>query len=39
VLTEMLNDPDSERSERVMQAVLRMQKLEIEPLRRAFAGQ
>jgi predicted 3-demethylubiquinone-9 3-methyltransferase (glyoxalase superfamily) len=35
---EMLNDPDSEKSQRVMAAVLTMKKLEIETLQRAFAG-
>ena len=36
VLTEMLKDKDYEKVERVMQAMLRMKKIEIEPLRRAY---
>jgi predicted 3-demethylubiquinone-9 3-methyltransferase (glyoxalase superfamily) len=35
VLSELLGDPDWERSERVMQAMLNMQKLEIDVLERA----
>lgn len=38
VLVEMLNDPDLERSQRVMQAMLRMKKIEIEGLRQAYQG-
>jgi predicted 3-demethylubiquinone-9 3-methyltransferase (glyoxalase superfamily) len=35
VLTELLDDPDPERSQRVMRAMLEMQKLDISRLRRA----
>lgn len=38
ILTRMLADPDSGKSERVMQAVLQMRKLEIAELKRAYAG-
>jgi predicted 3-demethylubiquinone-9 3-methyltransferase (glyoxalase superfamily) len=38
VLPELLTDPDSEKAQRVMSAMLQMRKLEIEPLRRAYAG-
>lgn len=38
VLESMLNDPDSERAERVMTAVLRMKKLDVAELERAHAG-
>jgi predicted 3-demethylubiquinone-9 3-methyltransferase (glyoxalase superfamily) len=37
VLTELLADPDREKSQRVMQAMLSMRKIEIEPLERAAA--
>ncbi len=37
-LPELLTDPDPARSERVMQALLRMKKLDLEQLRRAHAG-
>jgi predicted 3-demethylubiquinone-9 3-methyltransferase (glyoxalase superfamily) len=37
-LVEMLKDPESERSQRVMNAMLRMKKLDIAELRRAYAG-
>jgi predicted 3-demethylubiquinone-9 3-methyltransferase (glyoxalase superfamily) len=36
VLWEMVSDPDSEKSESVMQALLRMKKLDIEGLKRAY---
>lgn len=36
VLREMLADLDAEKSQRVMRALLRMKKLEIEPLRQAY---
>jgi predicted 3-demethylubiquinone-9 3-methyltransferase (glyoxalase superfamily) len=39
VLPELLNDPDSEKSERAFQAMMEMKKLDIEGLRRAFAGE
>jgi predicted 3-demethylubiquinone-9 3-methyltransferase (glyoxalase superfamily) len=38
VLIEMINDPDSEKSERVMEAMLQMKKIDIEKLNRAYAG-
>ncbi|HEX2134636.1 MAG TPA: VOC family protein [Microvirga sp.] len=38
VLGEMLRDPDSARSERVMTAVLQMTKLDIAALQQAYAG-
>lgn len=37
-LTEMINDPDYEKSQRAMAALLQMRKLDIEALRRAYAG-
>ncbi len=37
-LPEMMTDPDPARSERVMVALLRMKKLDLEQLRRAHAG-
>ena len=37
VLPELLGDPDREKSQRVMQAMLRMQKIEIDALERAAA--
>jgi predicted 3-demethylubiquinone-9 3-methyltransferase (glyoxalase superfamily) len=38
-LLEMLQDPDPERSKRVMAAMLKMTKLDIATLRRAYEGQ
>jgi predicted 3-demethylubiquinone-9 3-methyltransferase (glyoxalase superfamily) len=38
VLIEMLHDKDSEKSERVMKAMLQMQKIDIETLKEAYAG-
>jgi predicted 3-demethylubiquinone-9 3-methyltransferase (glyoxalase superfamily) len=38
VLIEMLMDPDAGRSQRVMTAMLRMKKIDIEELRRAYVG-
>jgi predicted 3-demethylubiquinone-9 3-methyltransferase (glyoxalase superfamily) len=38
VLGELLGDPDPEKSQRVMAAMLKMSKIEIEPLRRAYEG-
>ncbi len=38
VLPEMLTDSDSEKSARVMNAMLQMKKLDIDPLKRAYAG-
>ena len=37
-LLDMLTDPDSEKSQRAMQAMLQMKKIEIDALKRAFAG-
>ncbi|WP_347905837.1 VOC family protein [Pseudomonas purpurea] len=38
-LTDMMKDPDTAKSQRVMQALLRMKKLDIAILERAFNGQ
>ena len=38
-LGELLQDPDPEKSNRVMQAMLQMSKLDIAGLQRAYAGQ
>jgi len=38
ILFEMLNDPDSAKSQRTMAAMLQMKKLDIGELERAFAG-
>jgi predicted 3-demethylubiquinone-9 3-methyltransferase (glyoxalase superfamily) len=38
VLIEMLQDKDSEKSERVMKAMLQMQKIDIKTLTEAYAG-
>jgi predicted 3-demethylubiquinone-9 3-methyltransferase (glyoxalase superfamily) len=38
VLTEMLNDADSEKSQRTMEAMLRMKKIDTDGLKRAYAG-
>ena len=38
VLPEMLTDSDSEKSARVMNTMLQMKKLDIDPLKRAYAG-
>jgi predicted 3-demethylubiquinone-9 3-methyltransferase (glyoxalase superfamily) len=38
-LGEMLQDPDAEKSNRVMQAMLQMSKIEIAGLQRAYEGQ
>jgi predicted 3-demethylubiquinone-9 3-methyltransferase (glyoxalase superfamily) len=39
ILAELMGDKDPEKSKRVMQAMLQMDKIEIEPLRRAHAGE
>jgi predicted 3-demethylubiquinone-9 3-methyltransferase (glyoxalase superfamily) len=39
ILEEYVRDPDPEKSQRVMQAMLKMGKIEIEPLERAYAGE
>jgi predicted 3-demethylubiquinone-9 3-methyltransferase (glyoxalase superfamily) len=38
VLPEMINDPDSEKSQRAMKAMLQMKKIDIDELKRAYAG-
>ena len=37
ILAELMSDPDPEKSKRVMQSMLKMDKIEIEPLKRAHA--
>ncbi|MRR34589.1 VOC family protein [bacterium] len=39
VLDELLSDPDAEKSERVMKAMLQMKKIDIDALKRAYGGQ
>jgi predicted 3-demethylubiquinone-9 3-methyltransferase (glyoxalase superfamily) len=39
VLGEMLNDEDDEKSQRVMQAMLQMEKLDIKPLKQTYEQQ
>jgi predicted 3-demethylubiquinone-9 3-methyltransferase (glyoxalase superfamily) len=38
ILSQMLEDPDESKTERVMEAFLQMKKIEIEALRRAYEG-
>ena len=38
VLGEMISDPDSNKSQRVMEAMLKMKKIDIDELKRAYAG-
>jgi predicted 3-demethylubiquinone-9 3-methyltransferase (glyoxalase superfamily) len=38
ILPEMIGDPDSARSQRAMEAMLTMKKIDIEALKRAFAA-
>jgi len=38
-LPELLGDPDPEKSQRVMKAMLQMSKIDIEALRKAYKGQ
>ncbi len=38
ILPELINDPDTIKSQRTMQALLQMKKLDIAALQRAFAG-
>jgi predicted 3-demethylubiquinone-9 3-methyltransferase (glyoxalase superfamily) len=37
-LPEMVNGPDSEKSQRAMTAMLQMKKIDIDGLKRAYAG-
>jgi predicted 3-demethylubiquinone-9 3-methyltransferase (glyoxalase superfamily) len=39
VLGEMLSDGDAEKSGRLMQAMMQMSKIEIEPLEQAYSAQ
>ena len=39
ILGELLNDPDSEKSRRVMQAMMKMNKININKLKQAYEGQ
>jgi predicted 3-demethylubiquinone-9 3-methyltransferase (glyoxalase superfamily) len=39
ILLELIDDPDREKSQRVMAAMLQMGKIEIEPLKRAAEGE
>ena len=39
VLSEMLEDEDPEKSERVMEAMLQMKKIDVEGLKQAYEGQ
>jgi predicted 3-demethylubiquinone-9 3-methyltransferase (glyoxalase superfamily) len=34
----MINDPDSAKSQRAMEAMLQMKKIDIDELKRAYAG-
>ena len=38
IVIELMNEPDSEKSERAMRAMLRMKKIDIDELKRAYAG-
>jgi predicted 3-demethylubiquinone-9 3-methyltransferase (glyoxalase superfamily) len=38
VLIDMIKDPDTEKSQRVMAAMLQMKKIDIETLKRAYTG-
>ncbi len=39
ILEELIRDPDQQKSQRVMAAMMQMGKIEIEPLQRAAAGE
>jgi predicted 3-demethylubiquinone-9 3-methyltransferase (glyoxalase superfamily) len=39
MIPQMMTDPDAKRSERVMDAFLKMKKLDIGTIERAYAGQ
>jgi predicted 3-demethylubiquinone-9 3-methyltransferase (glyoxalase superfamily) len=38
ILPELISNPDSEKSQRAMEAMLQMKKLDIDELKRAYAG-
>ena len=38
ILGELLSDPDPQKSKRAMEAMLKMKKIEIEPLQKAYEG-
>jgi predicted 3-demethylubiquinone-9 3-methyltransferase (glyoxalase superfamily) len=38
ILGTLISDPDPQKSKRVMEAMLKMKKIEIEPLRKAYEG-
>jgi len=38
ILGEMINDPDAAKSQRVLEAMLKMKKIDIEGLKKAYAG-
>ena len=38
ILGKLLSDPDPQKAKRVMEAMLKMKKIEIEPLRKAYEG-
>ena len=38
VLSEMLSDPDKKKANRVMEAMLKMKKIDIDKLKKAYAG-
>jgi predicted 3-demethylubiquinone-9 3-methyltransferase (glyoxalase superfamily) len=38
VLTKLMGDPDPQKAKRVMEAMLKMDKIEIEPIKRAYSG-
>ncbi len=38
ILTEVMGDKDPEKAKRVMEAMLKMDKIEIEPIKRAYSG-
>jgi len=39
ILGELLNDPDHEKSQRVMEAMLQMEKIDIKTLKQAYEQQ
>jgi predicted 3-demethylubiquinone-9 3-methyltransferase (glyoxalase superfamily) len=38
ILADLIKDPDSEKSQRAMEGMLKMKKLDIDALKRAYAG-